>query len=248
MKKLLFMIIGVFILCSVLASCSQDDTSKQKNYDTAILEATVIEHDEGLLVTPVVGSSELLSADRIFVNVRTLDELNDHQYEVGDLLRITYDGMIAESYPAQIWASKIEHIGRNILIDGYLEIIDDIYQEDSALNDNITMIALDTSQCKALMPVEKEILIDSLKAKYSLETIEASYNDLVDMGLIDEEELYFTEGILIEIKDFKYKEGSNILSAKISKWRSGKGAIGWDLEASYKDGEWEIIRANTWIS
>ena len=40
MKKLLFMIIGVFILCSVLASCSQDDTSKQKNYDTAILEAT----------------------------------------------------------------------------------------------------------------------------------------------------------------------------------------------------------------
>lgn len=43
------------------------------------------------------------------------------------------------------------------------------------------------------------------------------------------------------------REGDSYRLLESQIW-SGKGAIGWDVEASYKDGEWEIIRNKTWIS
>ena len=37
--------------------------------------------------------------------------------KIGDILVISYDGMIAESYPAQITASKIERVYHNKRIE-----------------------------------------------------------------------------------------------------------------------------------
>ncbi|MGN1311324.1 MAG: DUF4362 domain-containing protein [Clostridia bacterium] len=68
--------------------------------------ATVIESKEKyILVEPLEGSQELKSSDKISIN---LGENNDEIYPVGTIVTITYDGMIMESYPAQINASKIE--------------------------------------------------------------------------------------------------------------------------------------------
>lgn len=251
-KTAILTIISIIILSSALVACEDKSQEGDNNgggsnlgKDIEIFEATVIDGDGIPLVTPVEGSSELRSADKISVSIKT-DSASD--YKPGDLLRITYDGMIAESYPAQIWASKIEVIGRNMVIDGYLQIIDDIYNKDMALNDGITMLAVDTSQWKHLSSAEKDILLKILGDQYDLEIIEGTRDELNEMGLIDEEKLYFKEGILIEIKNLDYKEATNSLSATISKWRSGKGAIGWDVKASYKDEAWEISRDGMWIS
>ncbi len=68
--------------------------------------ATVIESKEKyILVEPLEGSQELRSSDKISIG---LGENNDEIYPVGTIVKITYDGMIMESYPAQIHASKIE--------------------------------------------------------------------------------------------------------------------------------------------
>ena len=68
--------------------------------------ATVIESKEKyILVEPLEGSQELKSSDKISIG---LGENNDEIYPVGTIVKITYDGMIMESYPAQINASKIE--------------------------------------------------------------------------------------------------------------------------------------------
>lgn len=68
--------------------------------------ATVIESDEKyILVEPVEGSQELKSSDRISIG---LGKNNDEIYPVGATVKITYDGTIMESYPAQINAIKIE--------------------------------------------------------------------------------------------------------------------------------------------
>ena len=50
------------------------------------------------LVKPVEGSTELNNADQITVPMANMNSLP----EVGDILENVYDGLIAESYPAQI--------------------------------------------------------------------------------------------------------------------------------------------------
>ena len=52
-----------------------------------------------------------------------------------------------------------------------------------------------------------------------MEIIEATHEELKEMDLLDEEGLYFKEGILIKIEDMEYDKDSYELEADISKWR-----------------------------
>lgn len=255
MKKIIYLIASVLLLTPILVGCSNvsdpiDDTESE---DTVVFEATVIEDNSGLLVTPIEGSDELKSSDKIYVSLSSSKGQENKTsgqtgYKPGDIIKITYNGLIAESYPAQITAREIELIGRNILIDGYKVIVDDIYLEDTALNEGITMIAFDTSSWIGLSNAEKEIFFNLIKEQFDLDVIEATSDEIKEMDLIDEEGLYFKEGILIEIKDMEYVKESRELNASISKWRSGDGAIGWTVQATNKDGQWWITRDNNWIS
>ena len=58
-----------------------------------------------IIVKPNENEEERKSADRISVG---LGENNDALYTVGTNVKITYDGTILESYPAQVKATKIE--------------------------------------------------------------------------------------------------------------------------------------------
>ena len=66
-----------------------------------IFEATVLEiNDTCYLVEPVEGSQELNSADRIEVPIPNPDSALSP--EVGDIIKITYNGDIMETYPARL--------------------------------------------------------------------------------------------------------------------------------------------------
>ena len=68
--------------------------------------AKVIEFNEkSIMVEPLEGSKELKSSDKISIG---LGENNDAIYEVGTTVKITYNGTILETYPAQIKAINIE--------------------------------------------------------------------------------------------------------------------------------------------
>lgn len=91
-----------FLLILILSGCS-----KQLNMNTVLNEpnfaGTVSEVHEKYILVNVNEDEDVYknSADLITVslNVKLKDGLSE--YQVGDEVRVYYDGMIAESYPAQ---------------------------------------------------------------------------------------------------------------------------------------------------
>lgn len=71
--------------------------------------ATIIEvYDETMLVKPEEETKEIKSSDKIIMKInRTTNETKDF-YKAGNKVKITYNGNIMESYPAQINATKVE--------------------------------------------------------------------------------------------------------------------------------------------
>ncbi len=219
-------------------------------------EATVIGTSQGLLITPDKDSNEAKSSDKIMVTmaesavIKGMDgkEINEEQLKVGDKIKITYGGEIAESYPAQITANGIEVLQENNLLSGYIALVDTIYSMDTGLNNDISMMVIDTTKWVDITEEDKKIVLTAISEMYSTSVIDDTYEGLVEEGLINEEELTFVEGILIEITDMKYDKDKQTITCALKKWRSGLGAIGADAIAEYDGSEWIVETDNTWIS
>lgn len=94
MKKHVGILLCLTSILSLAGCAEQSDTN-------AVFEATILEiHDSYYLVEPAEGSQELKSADQITVSMKNLDP--SLEPEIGDTIKIEYNGEIAESYPAQI--------------------------------------------------------------------------------------------------------------------------------------------------
>lgn len=108
MKKHYLLMMGAILITASLVSC----ISQERNVEVVFV-ATVLENKEThLLVEPEEGSAELSSADKtmVYVQDKTLLRSNGNKITIGDikigqLVEITYNGEIAESYPAQIHKS-----------------------------------------------------------------------------------------------------------------------------------------------
>ena len=91
-------VVCIFITLAVLFSFT---ACNGKTDDAATFRAVLLEiHDDCYLVELVEGSAELNSADQITVPMTSMNDSSEP--EVGDILEIEYDCVIAESYPAQI--------------------------------------------------------------------------------------------------------------------------------------------------
>ena len=112
MNKKLIYFIGLLVLVVVIIALVNlfvlNDNIEQVTFNAVVIE----NNGTSLLVNPVEGSSELNSSDKIVVRVpvdnATLKDLSE--FTVGSIVKITYDGMIMESYPAQINAYKVERV------------------------------------------------------------------------------------------------------------------------------------------
>ncbi len=85
---------------------NENSTVEHVNY-IHNMKAKIIEvNGTTLLLEPCAGELELRSADRITVSYGSLelDESITAQFTEGAVVMVGYDGMIAESYPAQITA------------------------------------------------------------------------------------------------------------------------------------------------
>ncbi len=97
--------------------------------------------------------------------------------------------------------------------------------------------------------MRKSIIFEKVKNTYGYEVIEGTYDELVEQGLIEKDQLYFPKGILIKISNMQYLAKKHKITCAISKWRSGLGAIGSDaVTAQLNNGEWKVTRESTWIS
>ena len=82
-----------------LVGCNGKDFDKTE--DLHQFDATILEiRDGSFLVEPCAGMTELNSADKIEVSTQNADQ--SVNWQVGDLVLITYDGVILETYPARL--------------------------------------------------------------------------------------------------------------------------------------------------
>lgn len=94
--------------CSVYAEfeVKEDNSSTKDEYEfiAEIIEAK----EKNIIVKPDANSKEIKSSDKISIGItRPTNGTNDF-YVVGNKVKITYNGIIMETYPAQIIATKIE--------------------------------------------------------------------------------------------------------------------------------------------
>ncbi|HPR40335.1 MAG TPA: DUF3221 domain-containing protein [Oscillospiraceae bacterium] len=111
MKKI-FAVLFAVLSVVMFGSCTGEETEEERVTFTAVIN--VVDEDS-LEVAPAEGSAELNSADRIRVALHEDllyfdadgEEIDRPEFTVGQQIDIVYDGMIAESYPAQIHADEI---------------------------------------------------------------------------------------------------------------------------------------------
>ncbi|KAE9629123.1 MAG: hypothetical protein JG775_210 [Defluviitaleaceae bacterium] len=251
--KKMFCLPVILLMCIGLTGCGE--TSKKKLSSLTHFEAIVIKNGENFVVVPNENSNEARISDQIAVrtNNASIMGINNQviridEIPVGHVVEITYNGEIMESYPAQVFADKIQLYAMSPIIEAYLKIIEEIYQEDPGLNQDISIIALDTTDIKNLNDWEKQILLVNMEQKYGKEVMESTFEELMNEGLIDKENRAFPEGILITITNPNFNENKDTLTYEIKKWRSGTGAVGYTGIAYYDNGTWIIEKKNMWIS
>lgn len=108
-------IVWIILLMAVVFAAISVINLKGKNdiNDAVSFSATVLENNQvSILVEPFAGEDELKSSDKIVVRVAensaTLKDLSD--FTPGTKVMVTYNGIIMESYPAQINAYNVEKI------------------------------------------------------------------------------------------------------------------------------------------
>lgn len=111
MKRITCSYFLLLFLCTAitLSACHKDNKT--------VFTATVLENDSSFIVEPQQSSNEYNSLDKIAVHANNAAVYNSDNKKislsditVGQTVQITYNGLIAESYPAQITASKIKVI------------------------------------------------------------------------------------------------------------------------------------------
>ena len=107
-KKYIFLFSALCLLGILsLAGCAQEKQTTAVTAENATFEALILEVSEGsLLVQPVEDAAESRSASQIAVSTKGIGEEGSVEYlktaQAGDTVSISYNGEIAESFPAQI--------------------------------------------------------------------------------------------------------------------------------------------------
>jgi len=99
MKKILVIIMAALIML-LAVSC-------EKQEDKITFSGTIIElNGDRAIVEPFAGEDILRSADKISISISGSED----SLAVGDEVTVEYDGLVMESYPAQVNVMGIEKI------------------------------------------------------------------------------------------------------------------------------------------
>lgn len=191
---------------------------------------------EGKIVEITDDQCMILGKDGL-VNVS--GDINASELKEGMQILIETDGTVNETYPMSIQSiGEIEVVKEeDNLIGFYLDVLKDLFDTDSGLNDKIEIAAFDLSQAVNLSEAEKDAFIWMAQQIVGCETRAATYDELVEEGLIDVDNLYFETGLLFKIETEVIDEDH--FTFTMQKWRSGLGAYWFsNCKAVKKDNQW----------
>ena len=150
--------------------------------------------DGDLLLAETEGSGIFtLSIKDLTVTKAGAEWATGDSLQNGDLVTIGYDGTILETYPGRLsnptWMD-VENGGRDDLSALYLQVLEDLWEGDSALNSGITMIGMDLS-ATSLCESERAAVGWAFAQNHGMELVEGTWQELADQGYIDAENLYW---------------------------------------------------------
>ena len=204
--------------------------------------------DIQITIEPLEGEEIRKSSDKI---ITYLKEYDGNNYEAGTIVKVTYTGEILETYHTQVNCTKIEEV-KNYTIEMYKKILDDLINQDSAINEDAKFIAIDFtkflayhkdkhnggSQLRSLSPNEKKALLEYCK-KYNENVIEATMEELKEKGYFDPKNLYL-QGILITATDIEKIEFDKAVLS-LEKYRGGLAAVFPKYELTLVDNDyWDL--------
>lgn len=252
MKKL-SIILAIMTLLMFFSGCaanakgnnSDGDTSQDKQAK-AILTGKVIKiYEKNMLVSSI--EDDVKSSDIYIVPIDA--EFDAEKIKAGSIVKIGHDGLVRESYPAQL--GNVEYIKfleqKDDFVGLYEKVFDKLWEIDSGLNSDINILAFDLSKTTNLSDAEKSALIYILGNKQGLETVAGTFEQLRNDGYIEKDILLFKNGLLFDFEVTKQSKNSFTFNAK--KWRSGDGAYYFnDCKAKKTGDTWDFTVGSEAIS
>lgn len=199
--------------------------------------------DGSLLLAELDGGTGVFRLDNPDTAQITLDgqPIYASGLQDGMMVKIGFNGTILETFPAQlgaVYSIAAETAGGTCfdLCGLYLQVLDDLWQKDPALNENISQIALDIANAPGgLTESEQAALIWRFGELHGVEAFAATYEQLLEEGYITkpspEEDGPFCaweDGCFFSIKPNEGHEGEvyslPAVFFDVQKWRSSLGA------------------------
>ncbi|MCG7345954.1 peptide ABC transporter substrate-binding protein [Sporosarcina sp. ACRSL] len=132
------------------------------------------------------------------------------------------------------------------LVGIYSLALDSLMEEDTALNDSMTFIAVDLSNFEDLNDIDKQGILDYFSRKYDVDVMDATFEELREQGYFDEE-IMRLDGVLLRMEKVDISTSKVVFTG--SKYRSAKGAIGMEVLLRKKGDEWRVTKSKMiWIS
>lgn len=178
------------------------------------------------------------------------DTITAGQLRAGMQVEVIYNGIVMETYPgkpAGVLSLTVQS-EEDDLVGFYADVVDDLYNVDSGLNEGVTTLAFDLTKVSNLTEVEKAALVYLLGCRYGMETATGTYEELYEAGYVDPETHSLQDGLLITIEVTEVT-GDNTFTFSAEKWRSGDGAYFFsDCKATCQDGLWQYTVGAEMIS
>lgn len=202
-----------------------------------------------ITIEPLEGEEIRKTTDKIVIYLKEYDGNN---YEAGTIVKVTYTGEVLKSDPPQVNYTKIEEV-KNYTVEMYKKILDDLINQDSAINEGAKFIAIDftnflayhkdgndgSSQLRNLSTNEKNQLLDYCK-KYNENVIEATMEELKEKGYYDEKNMYL-QGILIKVNETEKIEFDKAILS-LQKYRGGLAAVFSKYELTLVDNDYWTLQ------
>jgi|GEM_PF-3956982 hypothetical protein len=202
-----------------------------------------------ITIEPLEGEEIRKTTDKIVIYLK---EYDGNSYEAGTIVKVTYTGEVLKSDPPQVNYTKIEEV-KNYTVEMYKKILDDLINQDSAINEGAKFIAIDftnflayhkdgndgSSQLRNLSTNEKNQLLDYCK-KYNENVIEATMEELKEKGYFNEKNMYL-QGILITVTNTEKVEFDKAILS-LQKYRGGLAAVFPKYEVTLVDNDYWTLQ------
>lgn len=157
------------------------------------------------------------------------EPIDPGQLRDGMLLTVVYSGNVLESYPAQlegVVSLQAVTAGQNDCCGLALRVFEDLWNEDSGLNGDIQYMGFEISEALVPEPSERSGIAWRFAELHGAQPLTGSWKQLADEGYIDDENLYWEDGLFFSLTPTEGKQQENdALFFTAQKWRSGLGAL-----------------------